>query len=151
MSNVREQFMKRYLATLTGPILLLLFSAWLFHVSVLIPVAIILNAAIQIFALALGGWLLSTKLGFSVSKASFSGPALLFIDYFLFAYLPNVVFAPIPQLTDAITSNLILGKTSAAKENFVTLSKDFNELDLLAKWMICSDFGGFCWSSEGPY
>ena len=33
-------------------------------------------------------------------------------------------------------ANLILGKTSEAKENFVTLSKDFDDLDGLAKWYL---------------
>ena len=33
-------------------------------------------------------------------------------------------------------ANLILGRTSEAKENFVTLSKDFDEYDLLAKWYL---------------
>ncbi len=33
-------------------------------------------------------------------------------------------------------ANLMLDRTSEAKENFVTLSKDFDELDLLAKWYL---------------
>ena len=33
-------------------------------------------------------------------------------------------------------ANLMLGKNAEAKENFITLSKDFDELDLQAKWFL---------------
>lgn len=33
-------------------------------------------------------------------------------------------------------SNLMLGKTDAAKNNFITLSNDFDELDIQAKWYL---------------
>ncbi|MEZ0231497.1 MAG: hypothetical protein ACAH12_01550 [Methylophilaceae bacterium] len=102
--------MKRYLTILSGPILMLFLSAILVHVSVLGPEVIVLNTIIQIFALALGGWLLSTRLKFSISAASFSGPLLLFIDIFLFGYIPSILFGQFPPMPEEISPNqLVLG------------------------------------------
>lgn len=104
--------MERYFRTIFGPLALLLFAAFLLQVSPLFLGVILLSSIAQIIAPAWAGWLVVTRLGYSLALATFSGPLLLFINVFIFGYLPLLTLGKFPSLEGVARENLILDSTA---------------------------------------
>jgi hypothetical protein len=99
--------LERYFATILGPLAMLLFAAFLLYSFPLFIGVILLSSAAQVIAPAWAGWLLVSRLDYSVSLASFSGPLLHFVNVFAFGYLPLLVLGKLPSLEGVAPEELI--------------------------------------------
>lgn len=72
--------MARYIKSLLGPLILLLVTA-ITSLDLALTVGVLaLAGALRVFAISWAGWLLVTRLKYSVGMAAYVGPLLLFID-----------------------------------------------------------------------
>jgi len=101
--------MKRYFLTLKGPLLILLITGALSELDKSNAFSVLFILA-QLFAIALGGWLLSRDLKQSIGTASYSGAVLLCIYIIIVVLLPFILFPPtFPTPTDIETKKLLFG------------------------------------------
>jgi hypothetical protein len=103
--------MRRYFVTLLGPLAVLLVAAIVVHASGprLGLGVMLLTLATFVVAPAWGGWLLVVRAKVSPWAAAFCGPALLFIDTFVFGYLPSLVAGRFSSVENHAPDKLILG------------------------------------------
>jgi hypothetical protein len=100
---------ERYAVILLGPLVILLVDAVFVHVFPLSLGVMLLTAGAYLVAPAWAGWLLVTRAKVSPWAAAFSGPVLLFIDAFIFGYLPSLAIGRFSSVAHHAPDKLILG------------------------------------------
>jgi hypothetical protein len=103
--------MRRYIVTLLGPLAVLLVGAVVVHASG--PRTglglMLLTLGTFVVAPAWGGWLLVVRANVSPWAAAFSGPALVFVDTFIFGYLPSLLAGRFSSVENHVPDKLLLG------------------------------------------
>jgi hypothetical protein len=97
----------RYLRTLAPPLVLLLLSAIFVHVASVYSLgAMLVTLGAYLIAPAWGAWLLVVRERISPWAAAYCGPALIFIDVFLFGYLPSLALGRLSALEQHASDRL---------------------------------------------
>jgi hypothetical protein len=101
--------MGRYVRLLAGPLLLLFVSAVFVQVVSTVSFAsMLVSLGALVIAPAWAGWLLVVRAKVSPWAAAFCGPALLFVDAFVFGYLPSLALGRISELSQQAADNPLL-------------------------------------------